>query len=76
MDPVELFRIRCLREAEQRFNEGLEKMRVENSAPQDAPSFHTPSNHGDFPPGIPQGGVGHGQPPRNWEPRSEPPGNL
>ena len=51
MDPVELFRIRCLREAEQRFNEGLEKMRVENGAPQDAPSFHTPSNHGDFPRG-------------------------
>ena len=74
MDPVELFRIRCLREAEQRFNEGLEKMRVENGAPQDAPSFHTPSNHGDFPPGIPQEDVGHGQPLRNGEPRIEPPG--
>ncbi len=29
MDPIELFRIRCLREAEQKFVQGLERLRTE-----------------------------------------------
>lgn len=72
MDPVELFRIRCLREAEQRFQEGLEKMKAEAAGAQEA--FHTPPNNGDFPPGIPQGG-GDGQPPNTLgNPQNEPQG--
>lgn len=37
MDPVELFRIRCLREAEQKFMQGLEQMRMENQPQQQNP---------------------------------------
>ena len=50
-------------------------MRAEANASQEVPSFHTPSNHGVFPPGIPQGVEGNSKPPiTGGNPQNEPTG--
>ena len=60
MDPIELFRIRCLREAEQKFVQGLEKLRNETQGKNEGSngSYVSIPVHGE---GTPQNkGMGYG----------------
>ena len=64
MDPVELFRIRCLREAEQKFLQGIEKFRMETQQNQEGSnrSYVSIPNQGEGTPQEQGNGSGN-QPP-------------
>lgn len=64
MDPVELFRIRCLREAEQKFLQGIEKLRMETQQNQEGSnrSYVSIPNQGEGTPQEQGNGLGN-QPP-------------
>ena len=65
MDPIELFRLRCMREAEQKFAQGLERMRQEtNQIPEERSGSYVSLPNQGTPPGLNYQGNGDGPPPR------------
>ena len=53
MDPIELFRLRCMREAEQKFAQGLERMRQEtNQIPEERSGSYVSLPNQGTPPGL------------------------
>lgn len=52
MDPIELFRLRCMREAEQKFAEGLERMRHETQQGPDGSGSYVSLPNQTTPPGL------------------------
>lgn len=63
MDPIELFRLRCMREAEQKFAEGLERMRHETQQGPDGSGSYVSLPNQTTPPGLNGNGNGNGETP-------------
>ena len=66
MDPIELFRLRCMREAEQKFAEGLERMRHETQqGPDGGSGSYVSLPNQNTPPGLNGNGNGNAENPPN-----------